>query len=71
MSWNYRIIKREIYSGEFEYSIHEVYYDDEGTIIGTSEAMIPACPSPEAILEEFEVMKTAFKKEILVYRQED
>lgn len=71
MSWNYRIMKREIHSGEFEYSIHEVYYDDEGNIIGTSEPMIPSCPSPEAILEEFEMMKTAFEREILIYSQED
>lgn len=71
MSWNYRIMKREIYSGEFEYSIHEVYYDDKGAVIGTSEAMVPSCPSPEAILEEFEIMKTAFEKEILLYHEEN
>ncbi|MDF3029000.1 MAG: hypothetical protein K0S23_3307 [Fluviicola sp.] len=71
MSWNYRIMKREIYSGEFEYSIHEVYYNDEGNVISTSSPLIPSCPSPEAILEEFEIMKIAFEKEILIYHQED
>lgn len=64
-------MKREIYSGEFEYSIHEVYYDDEGTVIAASEALVPSCPSPEAILEEFEIMKAAFEKEILIFRKED
>lgn len=36
MSWNYRAIEKE-YKGEKYYEIHEVYYNDNGTIYAMSE----------------------------------
>ena len=48
MSWNYRVMKKRKSSGEYEYGIYEVYYDDNGNIKGwTEDSMIPNCSSEE------------------------
>jgi hypothetical protein len=68
MSWNYRIMKREINPGEFEFGSYEVYYDDTGKVISwTEKSMTPTCTSEQDLLFELEVMKEAFQKETLLY----
>jgi hypothetical protein len=66
--WNYRVMKREVNPGEFEFSIHEVYYDDDGKIEGTTGPLIPSCSSEEGLMEEMEILKSAFGKETLIYK---
>ena len=39
MTWNYRVIKTEL-NYEEEYSIHEVYYDEDGNPDGVTENSI-------------------------------
>lgn len=66
--WNYRIMKREINPKEFEFGIYEVYYDDNGKVNSwTEESLTPTCDSEEGLFIELELMKEAFKKEILLY----
>lgn len=65
--WNYRVIKKLSSSGEYEYGIHEVYYDKDGNVEAWSEnSLVPACPSKEDLLQDLERMKGAFEKEVLV-----
>jgi hypothetical protein len=68
MHWNYRVMKRKNESGEYEFGIYEVYYDDEGKVnTMTTDSMTPVCPSEEALQHELTIMLEAFKKEILDY----
>lgn len=41
MSWNYRVIQDDDASGEPCHAIHEVYYDNDGTLIGYSAVPTP------------------------------
>ena len=66
--WNYRVMKRNVGNGEYDFGIYEVYYDDKGQVQGwTKESMTPTCPSEQGLLAEIELMKEAFKKETIVY----
>ncbi len=58
MTWNYRVVK----TGE-GFGVFEVYYDEAGRAIGTTENPILGffCETPEAILAELEVMKAAWE----------
>ena len=68
MTWNYRIMKKEITPDEFEYGVYEVYYDDDGNVKGyTENSLLPTCASEESLLFEIELMKEAFNKETLLY----
>lgn len=69
MSWNYRIVKTKIADGEFEFGIHEVFYDDSGNIEGmTEKSVVPACPSVEGLKYELEerIMKSFEEDTLLV-----
>ena len=41
-NWNYRIVKRKI-NEEDEYSIREVYYNDDGSIFGLDNNPVIVC----------------------------
>ena len=41
MSWNYRVIQTDDASGEPYHAIHEVYYDNDGTLISYSAEPTP------------------------------
>ncbi len=63
MSWNYRVIKKD---GHL--AVYPVYYDDRGTIRGSSE--IPFSPEAENLEElrtTLELMLDALEKEIIEY----
>lgn len=65
--WNYRVMKKLNSSGEHEYGIHEVYYDEDGNIKGwTQSSVTPTFPSEEDLLQGLERMKAAVEKETLV-----
>lgn len=68
--WNYRIMKKLNDSNEYEFGIYEVYYDENGNINGwTDNSLTPTCSSEEDLLHEFEMMKQAFAKETLLYKE--
>ncbi|MET3878841.1 hypothetical protein [Chitinophaga sp. OAE865] len=71
MSWNYRVMKRKNKSGEYEFGIYEVYYDEEGNIESwTENPVTPVCSSGDGLLYELNLMIDALKKDILVYRED-
>lgn len=52
MSWNYRVIRKTTYSGTktyHSYSIYEVYYNEKGKVVATSEE--PIMPMGENVME--------------------
>ena len=71
MNWNYRVMKRKNESGEYEFGIYEVYYDENGNIKGwTANALTPVCPSVEDLLCELNLMVDALKEDTLIYKQD-
>jgi hypothetical protein len=70
MSWNYRIMKRKNETGEYEFGIYEVYYDEKGNIESwTENSITPTCASEEDLNSELVLMLEAFKKETILYRE--
>lgn len=37
MTWNYRVVRHTMDDGVKYYQIHEVYYDEDGKVIGMTE----------------------------------
>lgn len=67
MSWNYRVIKHEKLDGSW-FSIHEVYYDDDGNPWACTED--PASPfgeTEEELRAGAAMMMKAFEKPVLNY----
>ena len=63
MSWNYRVIERD---GEL--AIHEVFYDDDGHIIGHTETPVfPRAESLEDLVDELKRYAEALEKPVLPY----
>jgi hypothetical protein len=74
MSWNYRVVKRlcDVPGGkgkrEFEFGIHEVYYNSAGDICVMSENSIaPGGENFNEIRSELNHMLSAFGKPVLDY----
>lgn len=67
MSWNYRVCKRKDKVNKIkEYSIREVYYDDDGQIeFYSEEAMSPYGSSLDELSDDLDMMKDALDKEII------
>ena len=64
MSWNYSVIRKQNESGEYEFGIYEVYYDDTGNINGWTEMpLTPTCASENDLQHELTIIMEAFKKE--------
>jgi hypothetical protein len=69
--WNYRVMKREVNPGDFEFGIYDVFYDQSGKVISwTEESLVPMCPSEEGLLYELEEMKTALDMPTLIYEND-
>ena len=70
MSWNYRIMKREVSQNEFEFGIYEVFYNEDGTIKGyTQDSLVPVVDSIHGLKQELGVMLKAFDKDVLNYEE--
>ena len=67
MSWNYRVIKSYPATAENEwYSIHEVYYDDEGKITAwTEDAIAPESDTLEGLRDILGLMRSCLFKPVL------
>jgi len=56
MSWNYRVIRKEIF-GEEHYVIHSVYYDKDGNIQSWSaDPSVPMGETLEELKDDLEKM---------------
>lgn len=63
MSWNYRVVLRDA-----EFAIHEVFYEEDGSINGmTVDPVYPRAESLEGLREELERYSTALDKPVLTY----
>lgn len=66
MTWNYRIVKQAKIEGEETYGIHEVYYNDDGSIQGiTMEPVAIISESEQGLKEVIGMMHEAFNKKVL------
>lgn len=72
MSWNYRVMKREISEGEFEYGIYEVYYNENGKVISyIKDSLTPTCDSADALKYKLQNrMMKAFDEDTLTYTED-
>jgi len=67
MSWNYRVLKHVAEGAEW-YQIHEVYYNEDGSIKAcTEEAAVCFGGSEEELKESFKLMEAAFDKPTIPY----
>ena len=77
MSWNYRVVlepKDETDSlfSEDNFSIREVFYDDEGNInFWSDEEAGPYGISFQEISDDFELMSKAFKLPVLILKEDE
>lgn len=65
-NWNYRVIRRTLHTGETWDAIHEVYYDDEGSIRGWSAEPEPVLSDEGDIMGVFALMSKSLELPILV-----
>ena len=68
MSWNYRIVAVNYYVDkiEYEYSIHEVYYNEDGSIrMWTKYDVGIGGSSVEELKQAYEMYGKAFDKPVL------
>lgn len=71
MTWNYRVMKRKNESGEYDFGIYEVFYDENGKVVSwTKESMTPVCPSEADLDYELNLMREALKKDTLLYTED-
>lgn len=62
-------MKREISESESEFGIHEVYYNEDGSVKGyTENSLTPVVDNPEGLKQEIEIMLKAFDQKILEYK---
>lgn len=69
MTWEYRVVFSPVEEGsdDGEYSIREVYFDDEGEIAWWGEeAAIPYGETFEEFCDDFDMMAEAFDKPVLI-----
>lgn len=63
MYWNHRIVKKGYKSGQFEwstYSIHEIYYNEDGSVHGwVAEMSSPYGESIDELNSDFEMLQKA------------
>lgn len=59
MHWNYRIIKEDIESGNSVFSIGEVYYNEDGSLMGYCERVCVG-DDLEDLRKGYELMKESF-----------
>ncbi|HAS50238.1 MAG TPA: hypothetical protein DCS21_00175 [Gammaproteobacteria bacterium] len=65
-TWNYRVIRKEHDSGDTTFHIHEVYYDESGTIDGwTMKSVRPMGETESELREDIHYFMSAFRKETL------
>ena len=62
--WNYRVIKKSIGGGEFEYGLYEVMYNDKGEIAAHTEKPELSGDSLESLKKSLVIMNADLDKHI-------
>lgn len=73
MTWNYRVLRKQyVESGITQYSIHEVYYDEDGEIKGwTADPVEPHGETLVELKEDLTCFIKALEKPVLVENEVD
>lgn len=77
MTWNYRVVKRELtpadesvgLAAEFAYGVHEVYYEEDTPVSVTEHSVEPFGESFEELWEDMAKMLRAFTLPVLNYSE--
>ena len=68
-SWEYRVVERVSSRPHMDdaiwYEIIEVYYDDEGKVVGSTDAVHPTGDSLEDLRQDLELMLRALDKPVI------
>lgn len=65
-NWNYRVVRKPGFANEPYYEIHEVYYNEDGTIkYWSSDPMTPFGETPEELELDVTRMLKAFIRPLL------
>ncbi len=71
MNWNYRVIRKEL-GNSITFQIHEVYYNDDGSINAwTEQPVLPLGESCGELREDIRFFLSAFRKDVLKHQQVD
>lgn len=71
MSWNYRVMRRE-FAGEVSFGIHEVYYNEDGSIRNwTTDPVSCGGETIEELQHDHECQSYAFGKPVLDWHNAD
>ena len=65
MSWNHRVVKEKDGTGEYYYSIREVYYNNKGGIDCLSTASLLIGNDYDDLKKGYEFIRSAFEKPVL------
>lgn len=66
MSWNYRIMEHKISDSPCKCGIYDVYYSEDGSVIGhTEQHLTHVTDSPARLKHWLELILKTFDKEIL------
>ena len=66
MVWNHRVLRKPHPNGTVTYHIHEVYYEDDGCIVGwTEEPVTPMDHELHGVRETIRVMGHAVRRPVL------
>jgi len=64
-NWDYRVLQQE-YAGDIIYSIHEVFYDADGSPIDYVKVPVIMIGShEEELAQDIQIMLEAFEKDVL------
>lgn len=72
MTWSYRVVRTADEAGKPVYRIHEVYYDEDGSIEGWTVGPVqPLGESLSALREDIRYFLAAFRSPLLEEAEED
>jgi hypothetical protein len=68
MTWNYRVIKRTYPDGTVTFTVHEVFYNEDGkSHLVTQDPCFPQGETLDELRCDFELYQMAFEKPVLNY----
>lgn len=65
--WNYRVVKEPLPDGEYQFTIHEVYYGPNEEVESyTEKSIAPYGETLQELIHDLAHMKEAFSRSILI-----
>ena len=71
-SWEYRVVSKVYSNAHLDaktYSIHEVYRDEQGKIVGYTDSVEPAGDTLEDLRQDLELMFRATNKPVISHEE--